>query len=224
VGRSLRILIAPNAFKGSLTVLEAARAMARGAKRAYPDAEVLLLPISDGGDGLIDALLTARGGRRIHVPVRGPLGEKRQAPYGRLDPRTAVIEMALASGLALVPPEKRDALAATSFGTGQLVDAALRAGAKKLLVGLGGSATNDGGAGMAQALGYSLRDAAGRELAPGVAALLSLDKIVAPPQLKLRLAGVKVYAVTDVTNPLLGPEGSARVYGPQKGALPAPAR
>lgn len=221
MGRSLRILVAPNAFKGSLTVLEAARAMARGAKRAYPDAEVLLLPISDGGDGLIDALLTARGGRRVHVSVRGPLGEKRQAPYGRLDERTAVVEMALASGLALVPPDKRDPLGATSFGTGQLIDAALRAGAKKLLVGLGGSATNDGGAGLAQALGYSLKDARGTELAPGVEALLELARIEPPPGLRLRLKGVKVYAVTDVTNPLLGPEGSARVYGPQKGASPA---
>ena len=217
----MRILVAPNAFKGSLTVLEAARALAKGAKAAFPDAEIMVAPISDGGDGLIDALLAAGGGRRLHAPARGPLGEKRQAPYGWLGkPRpTGIVETALASGLALVPPGRREPLEATCFGTGQLIDAALRRGARTLIVGLGGAACSDGGAGLAQALGVRLLDKDGRELPAGVEALERLWSIDASA-LKKRLRGVKVFALTDVTNPLLGPRGSARTYGPQKGAAP----
>ncbi len=214
------IIVAPNAFKGSLCVLDVAKAMKAGVLKALPSAEVALLPISDGGDGLIDALLAARGGGRVHVPVRGPLGEKRQAPYGRLADGTAVIEMALASGLALVPKGKLDPMGATSFGTGQLVDAALRGGARAIVIGLGGSAASDGGAGMAQALGCRLLDKEGRELPAGVEALLALDRVDCG-SLKRRLRGVKVIGLTDVINPLLGPSGSAAVYGPQKGATKA---
>ncbi len=215
----MRILVAPNAFKGSLPVLEAARALAKGAKRALPGAEVMLAPISDGGDGLIDALTFASGGQRLHAPARGPLGEKRQAPFGWAARSTAVIETALASGLALVPPDKRDPLKATCFGTGQLIDAALARGAKTVIVGLGGVACSDGGAGLAQALGARLLDKDGRELPSGVEALERLWSIDASA-LKKRLRGKKVFALTDVTNPLLGPRGSARTYGPQKGASP----
>src|SRR5687767_3377686 len=133
----MRILVAPNAFKGSLPVLEAAKALRAGVRKAYPDAEIVSLPIADGGDGLIDALVSAREGARLVVSARGPLGEKRQAPYGWISPKTAIVETAQASGLALVAPERRDPLRATSFGVGQLVDAALRRGAKTVLVGLG---------------------------------------------------------------------------------------
>ncbi len=215
----MKIVIAPNAFKGSLDVLEAARAMARGARKAYPRAQTPLLPISDGGDGLIEALTADLGGQRLHVRVRGPLGEPRRASYGWLPGRIAVVEMARASGLALVPPGRRDPLRATSFGTGQLIDAALRRGARQVLVGLGGSASSDGGAGMAQALGCRLLDESGRELAAGAAALRGLARIDAGA-LRRRLRGVKIVGLTDVENPLLGPQGSARVYGPQKGATP----
>lgn len=217
---AVRVVIAPNAFKGSLSVWEACRALDAGVRAAFPSAETFLLPISDGGDGLIDALLAAKGGTLVHVPVRGPLGEKRRAAFARLPGRAAVIEMARASGLALVPEGRRDVMRATSFGTGQLIAAALRGGARTIIVGMGGSAANDGGAGMAQALGARLLDRRGRELGVGAAALLDLDRIDVSGLFK-SLRGVRVIAVSDVTNPLLGPKGSARTYGPQKGATKA---
>ncbi len=212
------VLIAPNAFKASLTVLEAAAALEEGVRAALPGVQTRLLPLSDGGDGLIEALLSARGGRRIAAWVRGPLGERRRAHFALLRGKTAVVEMARASGLALVPPSRRDPLRATSYGTGQLIKAALKSGARTILVGMGGSATNDGGSGMAQALGWSLLDDKGRELEPGAGALLKLSRIERGSARPLK--GARVIAVSDVTNPLLGPEGSARVYGPQKGATP----
>ena len=213
------ILIAPNAFKGSLTALQAARALRAGVHSILPKARTKLIPISDGGDGLIDALITARAGTLIPVAVRGPLGERRRSTFGWIKGRTAVVEMARASGLALVPRRRRDPLKATSYGTGQLIDAALKARAKVIIIGLGGSATNDGGAGMAQALGCRLLDASGRPIGLGAAQLLKLKRIE-PGALKSRLSGVRVIGVCDVSNPLIGPRGSARVYGPQKGATP----
>lgn len=219
----MMILIAPNAFKGSLGVLEVARAIRKGVHSVHPSAEIIELPISDGGDGLIDALLAASGGSRIDVTVRGPLGERRPASFGWLSDKTAVIEMALASGLALVPKAERDPLRATSFGTGQLVDAALRKGARTIVIGLGGSASSDGGAGMAQALGCRLLDAKGRQLSAGAASLLSLARVDCG-SLKSRLRGVKIVGLTDVRNPLTGPRGSAAVFGPQKGASTAQVR
>lgn len=181
------------------------------------------MPISDGGDGLIESLRDAWGGRLAGVWVAGPLGERRRARYLWAREGRAVIEMARASGLALVPSGRRDALRATSFGTGQLIDAALGHGARTVIVGLGGSASNDGGAGMAQALGARLLDARGREIGRGAGALLGLAKVEAGA-LRSRLRGVRVLAVSDVTNPLLGPRGSAAVYGPQKGATPSQVR
>ncbi|MBI5631084.1 MAG: glycerate kinase [Elusimicrobia bacterium] len=215
----MRILLAPNAFKGSLTALEAAKAMEQGVRRVLPRSRTILLPLSDGGDGLMEVLLQAKGGRRICVPVFGPLGEKRRAAFALLKSGAAVVEMAQASGLALVCAHKRDPLGATSYGTGQLIATAIQAGAKAVAVGLGGSATNDGGAGMAQALGARLLDKAGQEIGPGVEALLRLEKIDVRA-LRQKIKGVRISGIADVANPLLGPRGSARVYGPQKGATP----
>lgn len=218
----MRVLAAPNAFKGSLSCIEAARAFAEGARRALPGVAIELLPVSDGGDGLLDALQKARGGKRVRVPVHGPFNEKRCATFALLKNGDAIVEMARASGLAL-NGARRDPLGATSRGTGELIAAAISRGARRVIVGLGGSATNDGGAGMAQALGAKLLDADGRELELGAASLLNLARINAA-DLRGKLKGVKVIAVSDVTNPLLGPKGSARVYGPQKGASPAHVR
>jgi glycerate kinase len=219
----VKILVAPNAFKGSLSVNEACRAMSAGVRSVLPGIKTILMPISDGGDGLIDALLAAKGGKLLSVSVLGPLGDRRQAHFAWLPGNTAVVEMARASGLSLVPPNKRDVMRATSYGTGQLIDAALKKGARTIIVGMGGSASNDGGAGMAQALGARLLDRVGRELRPGAQPLLGLQRIE-PGDLRKRLRGVRVVAVSDVTNPLLGPRGSARVYGPQKGATRAQVR
>lgn len=215
------MLVAPNAFKGSLSAAEAAKAMARGVLRARPGAKVVLMPIADGGDGLIDVLRDAEGGALVSVSVHGPLNEKRRSSYlwipGR---RTAIIEMARASGLALVPPSRRRPLASTSRGTGELIKDAVRRGAKTLVVGMGGAACNDGGAGMARALGARLLDAAGNELPDGAEPLRRLAR-VEYGAVRALLGGVRVLALSDVTNPLLGPRGSAPVYGPQKGATPA---
>ncbi len=197
--------------------------MARGVRRVLPRARVTLLPISDGGDGLMETLLASAGGRRCFSVVRGPLGRSLRAPYALLDDGTAVVEMAQASGLALIDKRKRDVLGATSYGTGELIRSAIENGAKSVVVGLGGSATNDGGAGMAQALGARFLDAFGRELPLGAAALLRLARLEWGTLPKLT-RGVGFLAVSDVTNPLLGAKGSARVFGPQKGALPAQVR
>lgn len=218
------ILVAPNAFKGSLSAKDAARAMARGVRRVRPDAKIVLMPIADGGDGLIDVLRGAEGGALIPISVHGPSGEKRRASYLWLPKtKTAVIEMARASGLALVPPSKRRVMTATSRGTGDLIRDAVRRGARTIVVGMGGAACNDGGAGMARALGARLLDASGNELPDGAEPLLRLAR-VEDTAVRALLSGVKVLALSDVTNPLLGPRGSARTYGPQKGAAPAQVR
>ncbi|MDE2489864.1 MAG: glycerate kinase, partial [Elusimicrobia bacterium] len=223
-GVVFRALAAPNAFKGSLSGPAAARALARGVRRARPGAAVELLPVSDGGDGLIDSLRPVLGGALVRVRVRGPLGERRTASYLWVRARRlAVVEMARASGLALLPVGRRDVLRATSYGAGQLVAAAVRRGARVVAVGLGGSASNDGGAGFAQALGARLTDSRGRELAPGAEPLLRLDRVDASAVRRL-LKEVRMIALTDVTNPLCGPDGSARVFGPQKGATRAQTR
>lgn len=218
------VLVAPNAFKGSLSGSQAARAMARGVRRARPGARVVLRPIADGGDGLIECLRAFSGGRLVSVAVHGPNGERRRASYlWTPSSRTAVVEMARASGLALVAPAERRPLAATSRGTGELIGDAVRRGARTVIVGLGGSASHDGGAGMARALGARLLDASGRELPDGAKPLLRLRRVEARA-VRALLSGVKVVALTDVTTPLLGPRGSAPVFGPQKGAAPAQVR
>ena len=214
----MRVVVAPNAFKGSLTAVQAAQAMARGVLRARPQARVELVPIADGGDGTVDALVAAAGGRRASLRVRGPLGDPVEAEYGLIDSgSTAVIEMARAAGLALTPASRRDPRVTTTYGVGELMQHAWEAGSRRFVVGIGGSATNDGGAGMAQALGYHLLDDRGLELSPGGAALERLARIhVGGVHADWKKAQVDV--ACDVTNPLTGPEGASAVYGPQKGA------
>ena len=216
----MKIVIAPQGFKGNLTALEVARAIEAGVKRIVPDALTILKPMADGGEGTVQALVDATGGEIITTEVTGPLGEPINAHWGILnDQVTAVIEMAAASGLPLVPPEKRNPLITTTYGTGELILAALAKGCRKLIIGIGGSATNDGGAGMAQALGARFLDARGKELAPGGAALADLEHIDVT-NLDPRLVGFEVTRACDVNNPLCGPRGASAIYGPQKGATP----
>ena len=217
-GGAVKIVIAPNAFKGSLSARDAACALEEGIKKGLESADTLKIPMADGGDGTVDALVMAAGGKLVSKEVSGPLGRPVQATYGMLgDGETAVIEMALASGLALVPADERNPLLATTFGTGELIKEALDKGCRRIIIGIGGSATNDGGAGMAQALGVRLLDGSGSEIMRGGAALRGLRRIDASG-LDRRVADAQIIAASDVTNPLCGPEGASYVYGPQKGA------
>jgi glycerate kinase len=216
----MKIVIAPQGFKGNLTALEVAHAIEAGVKRIMPDAETVLKPMADGGEGTVQALVDATGGEMMTTEVTGPLEERVKAHWGILsDKTTAVIEMASASGLPLVPPEKRNPLITTTYGTGELICAALDHGCRKLIIGIGGSATNDGGAGMAQALGARLIDASGKELPFGGAALANVEKIDISA-MDPRLADFEVTLASDVNNPLCGPRGASAIYGPQKGATP----
>jgi len=216
----MKVVIAPDKFKGSLTAPEAARAIGLGVDRALPGAVLDLVPMADGGEGTVAALVAATSGTFFDASVAGPLGEPVTARYGRLgDGRTAVIEMAAASGLALVPPGRRNPGLASSRGTGELLLAALAGGARRIVLGIGGSATNDGGAGLAQALGFRLLDAEGRDLGPGGLELSRLDRIDASGR-DAQLDGVEIAIACDVDNPLCGPRGASAVYGPQKGADP----
>lgn len=213
-----RYLCAPDSFKESLTAMEAARAMAQGIENADHDAEVRCLPMADGGEGTARALVDATGGSMRAVPVHDPLGRPVEGHFGLLaDGMTAVVETAEASGLALLEAKERNPLIASSYGTGELMLAAVRSGAKRIIVGLGGSATNDAGAGLLQALGVRLLDKNGNDLAHGGAALANLTTIdisTMDPALK----NVAITAACDVTNPLTGPTGASAVFGPQKGA------
>lgn len=213
-----RYLCAPDSFKESLTAMEAARAMAQGIENADHDAEVRCLPMADGGEGTARALVDATGGSMHAVPVHDPLGRPAEGHFGLLaDGTTAVVETAEASGLALLEAKERNPLIASSYGTGELMLAAVRSGAKRIIVGLGGSATNDAGAGLLQALGVRLLDGNGNDLAHGGAALANLTTIdisTMDPALK----NVAITAACDVTNPLTGPTGASAVFGPQKGA------
>ena len=215
----MRIIIAPDSFKGSLKSPAVAEAIAAGVRDAAPDAEILQLPVGDGGEGTLDALVAATGGTFELHTVHGPLGEPVQARLGLLgDGQTVFVEMAEASGLSLLRREQRDPLRASTYGTGELIRAALATGRPRMLVGIGGSATNDGGAGALQALGARLLDAAGRELPLGGAALDQLAEIdLSRFQLPRE---VEVVIACDVTNPLTGPDGASAIYGPQKGATP----
>lgn len=216
----MRIVIAPDSFKGSLTARQAADAIKSGVLRAIPDAECATIPMADGGEGTVRALVDATGGTCVTARVTGPLGAPVDAVYGMLgDGRTVVIEMAAASGIQHVGAADRDPLTATTYGTGELIRDALDHGADRIIVGLGGSATNDGGAGMAQALGVRLLDGAGRDLPFGGAALSELADINCSG-MDPRLAGTDIRLACDVTNPLTGPRGASAVFGPQKGATP----
>jgi glycerate kinase len=217
----LRWLVAPQEFKGTLTAAEAAEALRAGLRQVAPDVLLDVAPLADGGPGTVDALLTGAPGVRRVLTVQGPLGAPVQAAYALLDDgKTAIIEMATASGLSLLKPEERDARRASTYGTGELIRAALDAGCSRLIVGLGGSATNDAGAGALTALGYRFLDAEGRLLPPGGAALRRLAR-VDTSQAHPRLTEVELQVATDVTSPLLGPNGASRLFGPQKGADPA---
>jgi len=214
----LKVIVAPNSFKGSLSASEAAAAIARGVRQARPEAEVIEIPVADGGEGTVEALVSAKKGTYRSAEVEGPLGDPVQATYGLIDDgATAVVELAAASGLTLIPAEKRDPRRASTYGFGQLLDAVRKQGVTSIIAGIGGSATNDGGAGMAQALGYRLLDASGRDLPRGGAALARLDRIDASG-FDLAWRSISVMVASDVTNPLTGPQGASHVYGPQKGA------
>jgi glycerate kinase len=216
----MRIVIAPQSLKGSLKAAEAGVAIARGARAVFPEAEIAIVPVADGGEGTVQALVDATSGVIVERVVTGPLGEPVAAFFGILgDGRTAAIEMAAAAGLPLVPPEKRDPRATTTYGVGELILAALEMGSRHFIIGIGGSATNDGGAGMAQALGVSLTDAHGKEIERGGAALARLEHI-SLDGMDARLQASTFDVASDVTNPLCGPAGASAVYGPQKGATP----
>ena len=217
----MKVVIAPDSFKECLAAEAVAEAMARGVRAAAPGAEVVCVPMADGGEGTVRALVAATGGTRHQATVTAPLGEPVDAEFGILgDGTTAVIEMAAASGLPLVPPDRRDPTKATTFGTGELIRAALHLGVSRLILGIGGSATVDGGAGMAQALGARLLDDAGVPIGPGGGELARLERIDLAA-MDPRLGSVRCDVACDVDNPLCGPRGAAHVYGPQKGATPA---
>lgn len=220
----MKIVIAPTAFKGSLSPVEAARAIELGVRSALPQAETILVPVADGGDGTMEAILFARGGTTRESTVTGPAGRPVRAAWAVLpDHDTAVIEMAAAAGLVLLKPGERDPLRTTTYGVGELVRLALDEGCRRIIIGLGGSATVDGGAGLAQALGVSLLDRRGRLLDKGGGALAQLERVDLGG-LDPRVQQCRIEAAYDVSNPLLGPEGAAPVYGPQKGATPEKVR
>jgi len=225
----VKIIIAPDSFKESLSAAEAARAIAAGVCEACPQARIRCIPMADGGEGTVAAVLAATRGEWRYTNVHGALDDL-EAPAGLgadwgwlqgdgTEP-AAVIEMAAAAGLEQTPPESRDPLRASSYGVGELMRAALDAGARRIILGLGGSSCNDGGAGMLCALGVRLFDAAGRDLPPGGAALANLDRIDAS-NLDARLREVVIEVASDVDNPLTGPNGATYIFGPQKGATPA---
>ena len=216
----MKVVIAPDSYKGCLSALEVAKAMERGVLSVFSSAEVRKIPIADGGEGTVAALVTATNGQFRQTEVTDPLGNKIIAQWGILgDRRTAVIEMAAASGLPLVPKEKRDPRFTTTFGTGELIQAALAEGLPKIIIGIGGSATNDGGTGMARALGVRFLNAAGQEVAAGGGSLAEICQIDTTG-LDLRLKNTEIVVACDVDNPLCGTRGASAVFGPQKGATP----
>jgi glycerate 2-kinase len=216
----MRILIAPQSLKGSLTAAEAGLAIAQGVQAVYSKAEIEIVPIADGGEGTVQALVDATNGKIIQQTVTGPLGKPVPAFFGLMgDGSTAAIEMASCAGLPLVPPDQRDPRITTTYGVGELILAALDHGSRHFIIGIGGSATNDGGAGMAQALGAALLSRQGTQIARGGAALATLAHI-STSTLDPRLQECTLEVACDVTNPLCGPTGASAVYGPQKGATP----
>ncbi|UIR30379.1 glycerate kinase [Priestia flexa] len=216
----MKIVIAPDSFKESLSALEVAEAVEKGFKQVLPQANYVKVPMADGGEGTVQSLVDATDGEIISKTVTGPLGEPVEAFFGILGTkRTAVIEMAAASGLHLVPPAKRNPLMTTTKGTGELISVALDYGVNHIIIGIGGSATNDGGAGMAKALGAQLLDAEGNEILDGGGALGNLA-FINLSTLDSRLQHVKIEVACDVDNPLTGERGASAIFGPQKGATP----
>ncbi|MFA6221329.1 MAG: glycerate kinase [Desulfomonilaceae bacterium] len=216
----MRIVIAPDSFKGSLSALQVANAIETGLLKVFQSASIVKIPIADGGEGTVDAMVAATNGIVRQCYVQGPLGDKIKSFWGILgDGQTAIIEMAAASGLTLLPDDKRNPRISSSYGTGQLIIKAMDYGCRKIIVGLGGSATNDGGSGMATALGVRFLDSSGNELASGGAALSDL-KHIDLSGIDNRIKDTSILVACDVDNPLFGPNGASEVYGPQKGASP----
>ncbi|MDR3433225.1 MAG: glycerate kinase [Rouxiella aceris] len=216
----MKIVIAPDSFKESLSALDVATAIESGFREIFPQAEYIKLPVADGGEGTVEAMVAATGGRVVAVKVTGPLGQPIDAFFGLSgDEKIAFIEMAAASGLECVPPAKRNPLKTTSFGTGELIKNALDHGVEHCIIGIGGSATNDGGAGMVQALGVRLLNAEGNEIGLGGGELINLAKIDVSG-LDERVKKCRFEVACDVTNPLTGAKGATAVFGPQKGATP----
>ncbi|MFQ5875190.1 MAG: glycerate kinase, partial [Dehalococcoidia bacterium] len=221
---TVKIMVAPQAFKGSLGAFQVCDAVRDGIRKVLPEAEVVISPMADGGDGTLEVLVQGTNGKTVSSRVTGPLGQQVEALWGVLgDGRTAVIEMARASGLVLIPRDEQDPLVTTTYGTGELIRHALEAGNRDFIIGVGGSATCDGGAGVAQALGARLLDAQGRDLPVGGKVLAKLDRVDVSG-MDPRIAESRFQVASDVTNPLCGPEGTAAVYSPQKGATPAMVR
>ncbi|HBU93852.1 MAG TPA: glycerate 2-kinase, partial [Leclercia adecarboxylata] len=217
----MKIVIAPDSYKESLSATEVARAIEKGFREIFPDAEYVSVPVADGGEGTVEAMIAATNGTMQHAVVTGPLGESVNACWGISgDGVTAFIEMAAASGLALVPPAQRNPLVTTSRGTGELILAALDKGARNIIIGIGGSATNDGGAGMVQALGAKLTDANGTDIGHGGGSLMALNNIdISALDPRLKTCAIRV--ACDVSNPLIGEQGASHIFGPQKGATEA---
>ena len=215
----MKIVIASDKYKGSLSALEVCRIIGKTIKETEPRVEVVLSPMADGGEGTVDTLVESLNGKFVELEVRGPLGEPVRARFGMIGSGTAVIEMASASGLVLVPPDRRNPMETTTYGTGELIAKALDMGSKKMIVGIGGSATNDGGMGMAQALGYRLLDGKGEPVGFGGKELSRLAKIDSSG-VGGKLLSAEVEIASDVDNPLYGKRGAAYVYAPQKGADP----
>ena len=215
----MKLIFAPDSMKGSLSAMESCDILERVAGRIFPGAETISVPVADGGEGTVDALLRAMGGIRRKLAVTGPMFEKEEAEWGLLSDGTAVMEMAQASGLPYVPADQKDPRKATSLGTGEMIAAALKEGVRKILIGIGGSATNDGGIGMLAALGAVFTDAEGKPVSPtgaGMAQVAKADFSGLMPELK----ETEITVICDVTNPLLGENGATWIYGPQKGAIP----
>lgn len=217
----MKIVLAPDSFKNSVTAIEASHAMRTGFASIFPEAEIVEVPMADGGEGTVQSLVDATDGQFKTATVKNPLGVDVEAQYGLLgDQQTAVIEMAAASGIQFIDETTQNPLITTTYGTGQLIRAAIEAGARKVIIGIGGSATNDGGAGMAQALGVQLLDAQRQPIGFGGGALAKLAAIDLTDVLPV-LKDVELVIASDVTNPLTGPTGASAVFGPQKGATPA---
>lgn len=216
----MKILIAPDSFKESLSAVEVAKSIEQGILSYIPEAECIKIPLADGGEGTVDAILNATGGRKINARVKDPLMRDIESFWGLLsDGKTGIIEMASASGLELLKPEERNPLITSTYGTGQLIEAALNEGCRRVIIGIGGSATNDGGAGMAKALGAKLIDLNGLGISHGGGALGDL-KSINLSGFNNKVLGCEFIIATDVNNQLCGPEGASYIYGPQKGASP----
>ncbi|MBS4197196.1 glycerate kinase [Lederbergia citri] len=214
----MKIVIAPDSFKGSVSAMDAAAAIDKGIKNAFPHAETVLMPVADGGEGTLETLIAATNGRKEHVKVTGPLGKEVDAHFGILgDKNTCVIEMAVASGLNLIKESERDPMLTTTYGTGELIKVALDQGYRNFVIAIGGSATNDGGVGMLQALGMEFKDKAGNEIGFGGGELRKIHHI-SIEQFDQRIKDSMFLIASDVENPLVGEKGASYVFGPQKGA------